>query len=50
MDIVTNALDVVVNGLSGINWLVIFQLTSVGLIAIAGPLVVAILAFRGGNL
>ncbi|MGM3304481.1 photosystem II reaction center protein Ycf12/Psb30 [Anabaena sp. WFMT] len=36
--------------LANINWEVIFQLTSVGLIIIAGPVVIFLLAFRNGNL
>jgi len=38
------------NGLSGIDWEVIAQLLSVGLIMIAGPVVIFVLAFRGGDL
>lgn len=34
----------------GVNFEVIFQLLSLGLILIAGPIVVFILAFRGGDL
>ena len=36
--------------LSGINFEVIFQLTFLGLIVLAGPIVVALLALRGGDL
>ncbi|MBD2628070.1 photosystem II reaction center protein Ycf12/Psb30 [Trichormus variabilis] len=36
--------------LANINWEVVFQLTSVGLIIIAGPVVIFLLAFRNGNL
>jgi hypothetical protein len=36
--------------LASINWEVIFQLVSVGLIMIAGPVVIFLLAFRNGNL
>jgi Photosystem II complex subunit Ycf12 len=36
--------------LANINWEVIFQLVSVGLIVIAGPIVIFLLAFRNGNL
>jgi hypothetical protein len=36
--------------LANINWEVIFQLVSVGLIMLAGPIVIFLLAFRGGNL
>lgn len=50
MDVVLDAFNGVVHAITSINWIVIFQLVSLGGIAIAGPLVVAILAFRGGNL
>lgn len=36
--------------LGSINWEVIFQLVSVGLIMIAGPVVIFVLAFRNGNM
>jgi hypothetical protein len=36
--------------LGSINWEVIFQLTSVALIMIAGPVVIFLLAFRGGDM
>ncbi len=35
---------------SGINWEVITQLTLVALIMIAGPVVIFVLAVRGGDL
>ncbi|MGB0560643.1 MAG: photosystem II reaction center protein Ycf12/Psb30 [Spirulinaceae cyanobacterium] len=38
------------SGFSSINFEVIFQLLFVGLIMIAGPIVVFILALRGGDL
>ncbi|MCC5606120.1 photosystem II reaction center protein Ycf12 [Nostoc sphaeroides CHAB 2801] len=38
------------NAFTSINWEVIFQLLSVGLIVIAGPVVIFLLAFRNGNL
>ncbi|MDB9447944.1 photosystem II reaction center protein Ycf12 [Anabaenopsis tanganyikae CS-531] len=38
------------DALSSINWEVIFQLVSVGLILIAGPVVIFVLAFRNGDL
>jgi Photosystem II complex subunit Ycf12 len=38
------------NVFSAINWEVIFQLTMLAMIVIAGPVVVFLLAFRGGNL
>jgi len=40
----------VLDGLGNINWEVIAQLVSVGLIMIAGPVVIFVLAFRNGNL
>ncbi|ACB51155.1 hypothetical protein cce_1805 [Crocosphaera subtropica ATCC 51142] len=36
--------------LAALNLEPIFQLTFVGLIVIAGPIVIAVLAFRGGDL
>ncbi|BAZ29866.1 hypothetical protein NIES4074_23130 [Cylindrospermum sp. NIES-4074] len=36
--------------LANLNWEVIFQLVSIGLIVIAGPIVIFVLAFRNGNL
>ena len=36
--------------LANINWEVIFQLGSVALIMLAGPAVIAVLAFRGGDM
>lgn len=33
-----------------LNWEVIFQLTSVGLILIAGPVIIFLLALRGGDM
>ncbi|GAX45149.1 hypothetical protein NIES4075_61700 [Tolypothrix sp. NIES-4075] len=38
------------DALANIHWEVIFQLVSVGLIMIAGPVVIFLLAFRNGNL
>jgi hypothetical protein len=38
------------NVFSSINFEVIFQLTMLAMIVIAGPAVVLLLAFRGGNL
>lgn len=38
------------NVFSTVNWEVIFQLTMLAMIVIAGPVVVFLLAFRGGNL
>lgn len=36
--------------LANINWEVVFQLTCVALIVLAGPAVIFVLAFRKGNL
>ncbi|MCJ8278933.1 MAG: photosystem II reaction center protein Ycf12 [Cyanobacteria bacterium J06649_11] len=36
--------------LANINWEVIFQLTCVALIMLAGPAVIFVLAFRGGDM
>ena len=38
------------DGLASINWEVIFQLTFVALIMLAGPVVVFVLALRGGDM
>jgi hypothetical protein len=35
---------------SAINWQVVFQLLMLAMVVIAGPVVVVLLAFRGGNL
>ncbi|MBE9101006.1 photosystem II reaction center protein Ycf12/Psb30 [Vacuolonema iberomarrocanum] len=36
--------------ITNLNWEVIAQLTLVGLIMISGPIVIFVLAFRGGDL
>lgn len=36
--------------ISNLNWEAIAQLTLVGMIMIAGPVVIFLLAFRGGDL
>lgn len=38
------------SGIGGINWETIAQLTMLALIVIAGPAVIFVLAFRGGDL
>jgi hypothetical protein len=38
------------DSLASINWEVIFQLLSVGLIMLAGPVVIFVLAFRNGDM
>jgi len=43
-------MDFITNTLSSISWEAIFQLTFVSLIMIAGPIVIFLLAFRGGDL
>ncbi|WP_373526739.1 photosystem II reaction center protein Ycf12/Psb30 [Nostoc sp.] len=42
--------DSLFNTFTSINWEVIFQLLSIALIVISGPLVIFVLAFRNGNL
>lgn len=43
-------MDFIVNTFGSIDWKVIFQLTFVALIMIAGPVVIFLLALRGGDL
>ncbi|NER35366.1 MAG: photosystem II reaction center protein Ycf12 [Oscillatoria sp. SIO1A7] len=43
-------MDFLTNFFSNINFEVIFQLTFVSLIMISGPVVIFLLAFRGGDL
>jgi Photosystem II complex subunit Ycf12 len=43
-------MDALLNVFGSINWLTIFQLGLVAAIMIAGPIVIAVLAFRGGDL
>lgn len=53
MDFITNFVDSinsVANGILSFNYEPIFQLTFVSLIMIAGPVVIFLLAFRGGDL
>jgi Photosystem II complex subunit Ycf12 len=38
------------DAIANINWEVIFQLLFVGLIVVAGPAVIFVLAFRNGDL
>jgi len=40
----------VFGGLSTFQWETLFQLTSVALIMLAGPIIIFVLAFRGGDL
>jgi hypothetical protein len=46
MDFITNALG----AFGSIDFQTIFQLTSVALIMLSGPVVIFLLAFRGGDL
>ena len=46
MDFITN----IFSAFSGINLTVIFQLTCVALIMISGPVVIFLLALKGGDL
>ncbi len=43
-------MDFIASFFTSLNWEVIFQLTFVSLILISGPVVVILLAFRGGDL
>lgn len=43
-------MDFITNLASGVNWEAIAQLTLVALVMLAGPAVIAVLAFRGGDL
>ncbi len=43
-------MDFLTSLVGGINWEVIVQLTMLALIVIAGPAVIFVLAFRGGDL
>ncbi len=46
----TQMFDALTSTLGSINWEVIFQLVSIGLIVIAVAVVIFVLAFRNGNL
>lgn len=43
-------MDGILEVFGSINWIVVAQLSAVGAITIAGPIVIFILAFRGGDL
>ncbi|GAB4386295.1 MAG: hypothetical protein Kow00121_52630 [Elainellaceae cyanobacterium] len=43
-------MDFLFNLVGGINWELIAQLTMLGLIVVAGPAVIFVLAARGGDL
>jgi hypothetical protein len=44
------AMDFITNTLGGVNFEAIVQLTCLALIVLAGPAVIFVLAFRGGDL
>jgi hypothetical protein len=50
MDILTGFLDSLTGIIGGVNWEAIVQLTLVSAIMIAGPVVIFVLAARGGDL
>jgi hypothetical protein len=43
-------MEALTSAISEINWQVIFQLTFLALIVLSGPIVVGLLALRGGDL
>lgn len=43
-------MDFLTSVVSGINWEAMVQLTLVSLIMVSGPVVIFLLAFRGGDL
>lgn len=43
-------MEALTNIASNVNWEAIVQLTLVGAIMLAGPIVIFVLAFRGGDL
>ncbi|WP_448596171.1 photosystem II reaction center protein Ycf12/Psb30 [Thermoleptolyngbya sp.] len=43
-------MELISNLIGNINWEAIIQLTLVGMIMISGPVVIFLLAFRGGDL
>lgn len=43
-------MEALIGIIGGINWEAIIQLTLVAAIMLAGPLVIFVLAFRGGDL
>jgi hypothetical protein len=43
-------MDAIAGIIGGINWEAIAQLTLVGMIMVAGPVVIFLLALRGGDL
>jgi hypothetical protein len=45
-----NAMEALTSIVSNVNWEAIVQLTLLAAIMLAGPIVIAVLAFRGGDL
>ncbi len=43
-------MDFLTSVISGVNWEALVQLTLVSLIMVSGPVVIFLLAFRGGDL
>jgi hypothetical protein len=43
-------MDAITSAIGSVNWEAIAQLTLVGMIMLAGPAVIFVLAFRGGDL
>lgn len=50
MDFVTDLFSGLTSVFGGISWEAIAQLTMLGLIVVAGPAVIFVLALRGGDL
>lgn len=46
----SKTMDFITSAVGSVNWELIFQLTFVALIMIAGPVVIFLLAFNGGDL
>lgn len=43
-------MDLLTDLVSGVNWIVVLQLASLALVVISGPLVIFLLAARGGDM
>lgn len=50
MEFVTSAFSDIISGILSVNWELIGQLTMLALVLIAGPVVIFVLAARGGDL
>ena len=50
MEFVTSAFSDIFSGILSINWELIAQLTMLALVVIAGPVVIFVLAARGGDM